>query len=453
MVAPGFPPEQPGTGGFRPAKLATYLPDFGWTAYVVSSTDASPRCGTEYAGAPRTVVERVKTIDSPATRLRRLRSRGPEGQPELGAGLAQEPEQRATNGSSRGPSEAPRNAGGLGDWARGVLAWGDFPDHMSGWIPGAVRATVRAVRETDASAILATGPPFAAFAVGALAARRTGRPLVLDYQDMWTLDPTDPHGGIGGRFARDPSRLRRSAMERLEGWCLDRATHVVFCAERGRDLYLEGFPEIADRMSLIEMGADPATLDGLTGLPIETGVIRHVGLVHLFQLRQVSALLRGLASLDGDVAGAARLEFVGNASISSTARIRAEAAELGLEDRVGFVERVPHAEATRRIVTAQANLVFDGGNAHLRPSKLSELWASNRPVLAFAVDGGSTANEVLREAGHLITAPYSTAEVAAALEAVRTAPSEPSTPQVPERHSRIANAHDFARVLDQISGG
>jgi glycosyltransferase involved in cell wall biosynthesis len=61
------------------------------------------------------------------------------------------------------------------------------PDAQILWLPGAVREGKRLLRELPHAAIVATGPPFSTFVIGARLARFSGLPLVLDYRDEWTL--------------------------------------------------------------------------------------------------------------------------------------------------------------------------------------------------------------------------------------------------------------------------
>src|SRR5207253_1449493 len=61
------------------------------------------------------------------------------------------------------------------------------PDPQVLWLPQAIREGKRFLREVPHQAIVATGPPFSSFLVGAALARYTGLPLVLDYRDEWNL--------------------------------------------------------------------------------------------------------------------------------------------------------------------------------------------------------------------------------------------------------------------------
>ena len=57
-----------------------------------------------------------------------------------------------------------------------------------GWANAAYRAC-KSLQPDEVDMVLATAPPYAGFNVGATVAHRLGVPLVLDYRDLWSLNP------------------------------------------------------------------------------------------------------------------------------------------------------------------------------------------------------------------------------------------------------------------------
>ena len=68
-----------------------------------------------------------------------------------------------------------------------------MPDAVMLWLPSAVAAGVWLHLTRSFNVILATGPSFTSFIVGAVLKHLTGKPLVLDVRDAWTADPAVGH--------------------------------------------------------------------------------------------------------------------------------------------------------------------------------------------------------------------------------------------------------------------
>jgi glycosyltransferase involved in cell wall biosynthesis len=63
-------------------------------------------------------------------------------------------------------------------------------DHYSGWLLPALIEAIKVIKTEKIDIVIATGPPFTAMLVGALASLATGKKLILDYRDPWTTLPS-----------------------------------------------------------------------------------------------------------------------------------------------------------------------------------------------------------------------------------------------------------------------
>ena len=91
------------------------------------------------------------------------------------------------------------------------------PDSRILWMPWAVARGIRLCRSQGIDVILATGPSFTNFLIGAWIKVFTRRPLLLDVRDAWTADPTR---------AFERNYLGRLD-ERCERFALNRADRVI----------------------------------------------------------------------------------------------------------------------------------------------------------------------------------------------------------------------------------
>jgi glycosyltransferase involved in cell wall biosynthesis len=407
MLADGFPPAPRVT--IRALKFAKYLPEYGWAPLVVCPREHSNAgLASVFLDLPAGVVVR-RTWCAPApsrmaSRLVRLL-----GQHHVSAGK-----------SGSGTAAAPAAYAPLMRGLRQLLLWAETPDILAGWIPIAVLAARRLVRERRAEAIYATGPHFSVIVAGALAARLTGLPLVADFRDTWTLDESDPFGTLGGSFQSTVSERRIRTLRRLERWALRRSTAVLFTSRASETRYLAEYPEIAGRTHVIYNGADPS--DFRTDVsPLKRPTIAHVGTVHDYQWPQVA---RFLAEFDkalkaGMIPSDVEVVFAGVIGARLREQFDALVDDLGLPASSRLVGFLPRSEAIALMRTSRLLLLFSGDNPYIRLSKLSEYLATGRPILFFGRHDTEAAKEVT-EAGGWVARSASDPAVASALAMVNT---------------------------------
>ncbi|CAA9265028.1 MAG: hypothetical protein AVDCRST_MAG93-2362, partial [uncultured Chloroflexia bacterium] len=142
LIAYDFPPRG-GSGVFRAAKFARYLPEWGWQPVVVTVEGEGPHPDHRLLAElpPDIEVQRVQPLG------RRWRKNGPQATTDLGM---------------------PTSRTG---WRARLKPW-LVPDAQLAWVPGAWRAAERQLRHSHIDAVLTSGPPFSTHLVGWLLKRR-----------------------------------------------------------------------------------------------------------------------------------------------------------------------------------------------------------------------------------------------------------------------------------------
>jgi glycosyltransferase involved in cell wall biosynthesis len=228
-----------------------------------------------------------------------------------------------------------------------------MPDTQIAW--RAVRAGVRIARQADC--VYVSCSPCSAAVFGATVARRTRKPLVLDFRDPW-----------GGR----------GLQPLLQRFALSRADAVILNTPRTLAYYQERFPDLASRMVAIPNGFD--TLPEARPARPRTGAftIMHVG--EFYGSRQPDVMLEVLAELN--LPG---LEFV------QVGPAPPALGRIGSGLRVRHIERVPRAEAIALMQSASLLYLRMHHEEYFAPmivpAKAYEYLTTGVPILAECGEG------------------------------------------------------------------
>jgi hypothetical protein len=82
-----------------------------------------------------------------------------------------------------------------------------IPDTYISWVPGAVRAGLNCIKESEVEIIVSSGAPFSAHIAAFIISKISGVPLALDYGDPWVYEPGRPRRGLRLLFERSLERL------------------------------------------------------------------------------------------------------------------------------------------------------------------------------------------------------------------------------------------------------
>jgi glycosyltransferase involved in cell wall biosynthesis len=332
LIAYTFPPAggNSAAGSVRVGKFAQYLPEFGWTPFVVSADHGTfDLLDESLVFAPQTSVTRVHAP------IPRFRGRGR------------------------------------------VAPWLPSPGLLLSWTLRASRAASVLAQMHRPKLILASSPPSASFVAGYLTHRRTGLPLVLDYRDQWTLSP----------YRSGPTLYRK-----WDKWLEERvllSSSLVIVSNSGRlSEHHAYWGDVSSKVIVIPNGYDGNDFKGVQpdrvafqALMSEV-VIRHVGAIYGPRAPMTRSLLNALNEyLRGrDEAPTVRLQFIGGVPGDVFKLDSARSHRLIIEHR----RRVLHKEALALELGADVLLLLIGRHAQANAetsSKVFEYMASGRPIL------------------------------------------------------------------------
>ena len=430
LIAYHFPPAG-GAGVQRSAKLARYLPEFGWQPVVVTHSQAP--------------VDRWNPLDT-----------------TLDAELPAEVVVR------RVPASAPPFSTG---WRKRRERWLRAESPFATWW----RESAVSIGQTysdGVEVVYASLAPWQSGEAAAVLSRRLQLPWVADLRDPWALDEMMVYP------SRLHRRLERSRMCRV----LETADAIVMNTPEAANRLKETFPRLRGKdVVTIPNGFDAEDFSGPPPSRAD-GQFRivHAGYLHTSLGRQLrrGRVLRNLLggavpgvdvytrshvfllqalerafSRDPGLREVVRLQLAGVLSEGDRAASRSDVVEmLGYLSHDTTVELVRSADL---LFLPMQNLPL-GVRATIVPGKTYEYLASGRPILAAVPDGD--ARDLLAEAGNAyLCRPDDVVAmeriVIGQLERWRTGTRPPAPdPRVIERHERRRLTGHIASVLDEVAG-
>lgn len=440
LVVTYFFPPLGGVGVQRTLKYVTYLPRWGWQPVVVTPAN------------PAYTVRDPSLVGGLAADLEvnRTASLEPGRLPNAIARLTGHGSKETS-----GAADLARNPAGAGltgklGWAfRG--AWNRiwsallFPDTEVGWVPFGARAGRRAYRRQRFDVVYSTAAPISAHLAAGLIKGSTGRPWVADFRDPW----------VGNPFSVPPRGPKGWLQRRTERWIVSRADRVVLAMEGLRDMFVERYPELADKFVYIPNGYDRADLAGLMPAKGEPGRFTLLFAGSLYRPGELDAFLGGTERLLGrrpDLRRRLRVQFVGRSSAANRHVADVYSAPDRLGDAVSFEGFVPRREALARMAGADALLQLmtdEPGTAMFVGGKLYEYMAFDRPILAVMPPGEGRRLVESLPAGRV--ADVEPGSVADALERLLDDPPAPGPTDPAGRYDRVNLARQLAGVLDEVA--
>lgn len=409
MTAFHFPPCHGSSGIQRTLKFVRYLPGHGWNPLVLAAHPSAYEHRSDELLReipPQAVVARARALD--AGRHLAIRGR--------------------------------------------YFGFTAMPDRWVSWLPMAVIAGRRLVRQHRPAVLWSTYPIPTSLMIGERLQAATQLPWIVDLRDAM-VDEDFPAPGA-----------RREQYERLEARVVARATRVVLTTESARLLYEERYPGLPrEHWNVIRNGFDDenfahvsagmqATDDGGTDRPL---TLLHSGLLEPNE-RDPKPFIAAVARLkQRGVLRAPQVRIVLRAS-GHEGLYAKYASDAGVADLVHLEPAVGHYEALREMLGANGLLLFQGANCnHLVPAKLYEYFRSQRPILALTDERGESAKLMRDEGMHSIVSMTEAEDIEHALEdflrSVRMRTARTCDPNGWQRYSRRAQAGQLAALLDEIA--
>ena len=253
-----------------------------------------------------------------------------------------------------------------------------LPDVGLLWILPAVMKGLKIVKKEKIDLIFVSGQPFSTFIIAGWLKKLTGRPLVLDYRDPWTLNPF--HKG---------SRFGLMVERKIEKKILQQADAALFTTPEARDRQNRYFSEQipAENLHIVTNSFEPAG-----AAPAITGGkeyrIVHAG--NLYGNRNPVHFFKGLAMAvkqDAELERSVKVEFYGVADYKQYVPVLDQ---LNIRDKVTFEDRLPFDLLFEKLRNAGALLLlnsFGKGHEVFVPAKFFDYLKADRPILALAQDG------------------------------------------------------------------
>jgi glycosyltransferase involved in cell wall biosynthesis len=267
------------------------------------------------------------------------------------------------------------------------------PDRWMSWRFAAIPAGLRLIRKYQPQVIWSTFPIATAHAIGDALHRRSQLPWIADFRD-----PMAQEG-----YPEDP-RIWRS-FEQIEQRAVRGARFSVFTAPGAERAYRERYPDVADRIKLIENGYDEEDFIDLPSpdtprASLNPGALTllHSGIVYPSE-RDPShffAAMAGMVSRGKLSPGKLKVRFRASGYDEVLATM---AQKHRLEDYIELLPPIPYRAALEEMARADGLLILQAANCNQQiPAKLYEYLRIARPILALTDPDGDTAG-ALREAG------------------------------------------------------
>ncbi len=345
MILYQFPPCND-VGAFRPVKFIKYLKQYGWIPVVLAPSNAL------YASYDDQKEKSIKGV----CRVYRT--------PLLN------PFEMAVKKSKR----TSRSYKFIWKILNRIL----LPDVGLLWMLPAVKKGLKIFKKEKIDLIFVSGQPFSTFIIAGWLKKLTGKPLVLDYRDPWTLNPF--HKG---------SRFGLMVERKIEKSVLQQADAALFTTPEARERQNMHFSNqiTSENLYIVTNSFEPAGVNPFIASGKEYKII-HAG--NLYGNRNPAHFFKGLAlavKQDAELNHSVKVEFYGVADYTQYAFVLDQ---LDIRDKVTFEERIPFDLLFEKLRTAGALLLlnsFGKGHDVFVPAKFFDYLKADRPILCLAEDG------------------------------------------------------------------
>lgn len=247
-----------------------------------------------------------------------------------------------------------------------------LPDIFIGWIPMALRKGMEILNKDDIDVIYASSPPESSAIVGAILKKKTGKPLVVDMRDAWTLNPF---------LTSYPTPLHKRIDRYIEKRVLESCDQFITVTENIKEDYLAIYPWLKEKTTVIRHGFDADDFPG-NCKPFDKFTITYTGA--FYGVRYPELFLAGLRkALDENRIPQEDINvmFVG----SKRKELSKMVEHFALHDVIACTSRVPHKEAVEYTCKSHLLLLVEPSNS--LTSKVYEYLVTGNPILAIVPQG------------------------------------------------------------------
>lgn len=355
LITFSFPPAG-GVGVLRALSLAKYLPENGIRVDVLTARNA-PAVGKDLSllqqVPPDVQVHRTWTLDLPFW-LRKSVKKAVTGGKAKSPTTSSQPSSKGTNP--------------LKQWIGNLL----LPDPQIGWLPFALPAAARIIRQRSIDAVLITVPPYSSVQlVTKLRRLFPDLPIVLDFRDEWLSTTID-------LVSFNNNSRARIIAQKTESEGVRAASAVVMVTEAARRELQTRYPNVpAEKFLCINNGYDLAPPTEQTYSPPvhpEQVVLTYIGTV--YGSTAPGTFVEAVRGLSPEVRSRLRVRFIGHIE---TPAYREQLLSLG--DTVELKGFVPQAEALAAIRTTDYLLLITHDRINVA-AKFYDYLGGGKPILA-----------------------------------------------------------------------
>lgn len=381
VIAYFFPPSG-AVGVYRTLKFIKYLPEFGWEPVVLTTSNG--KFPTFDASLLKLVpagieVHRCRSFESLNLGLDRPADPGPPTKRTLAARVH----------------------------IRLYLAWNwlALPDTRVGWVPSALRAARRLIREQRIEHVYISGSPFSSFLVGAALKRSAKVRVAIDYRDPWTQNLDYP---------------RRTALHRAIDRALERRvvgrSDLVVSNTRANDERMAaefGRGQPRTKFLAIHNGFDASDFASIEPARNEKFTITYAGAFYysigsnftggagddVMKTYSPLVFLEALQTFFArrpDAKTKTRVRFMGMLGQGYDPTIRERGLD-GVIERLGYVDYDEHLRVLKHSDVLLLVLSRGEKSRGWIPSKFFQYLGTGNPILALAPEG--EVREIIRETG------------------------------------------------------
>jgi len=403
MIAYHFPPVA-GVGIFRVLKFVKYLPRFGWKPVVltVRNPDLSmTRVDPDFVQDRLDYVKVFRAFGVPLGWIAK--------------------------------------AGRLGINYR----WFVIPDTFAGWIPFAVLAGKKVIQREKVNVIYATCPPAANLLIGAILKKKTRKPLVVDYRDLWAANP----------FYKPPTKFHMKITKKIEESVLKNSDAVVVVEQSSKEKLLETYPFLkSEDVRVIPNGFDPEDFMGAKPYSFDMFVILHAGTIYGPRVKHFQTFLKALQMVVHDIKPKdLKVVLIGKHPPSVERMLPKLIKELDLSHVVYNLGSKPYKETLPLILGADILLLIPGAS-NMRTAKIYDYLAAKRFILNICYKSSESA-EIIRETKAGITVPPDVNAIYRALvDILETKKTEVFVKdEMLMKYSRIEITKQISTILNKVS--
>ncbi len=235
----------------------------------------------------------------------------------------------------------------------------NFPDNKILWLPFAYGAACK----IEFDAIFVTAPPFSSFILAYFIAKKTHKPLILDFRDAWLEFPFMPYKG----------KAQKSFVSYWEEKVIESASLVVCVDLNIRNTLIKKFPRAAHKMFVIPNGYDPVDFQISEKPKIFT--IAYLGTIReerdpKYFLEAVGDLIAHKKIPESEI----HVKFIGHIENRFLKKIR----EYRFTKILGHL---PYTHAIKEFSSSHVGLMITTGSEYFFPSRQNEYLASGLPII------------------------------------------------------------------------